>query len=77
MEFLFLYAIGIMLGFLLGLIVAKALFKNSIGSLVVDNSDLDGPYLFLELNDNDWYKELANNDTVSLKVVFKDYISHK
>lgn len=77
MEFILLYSIGVILAFLLGLLIARMLQPKTIGSLVVDHSDLDGPHLFLEIEDHDWYKELANHNTVTFKVVFKDYLSQE
>jgi hypothetical protein len=43
-----------------------------IGSLKVNRTDPDGPYLFLELDDSDWQKKLSKKSEVTLRVKFKD-----
>ena len=66
-----------LLGIVVGLIASLIVKPPLIGNLVVDHSDLDGPYLFLEIEDHDWYKELCNHKKVTLRVVFKDYLPQK
>lgn len=60
----------------LGIIIGRALKrKKPVGNLVIDNSDPDGPYMFLELT-ADPNTEL-NDKEVTFTVVHKDYISQK
>ena len=60
----------------LGIIIGSALKrKKPVGNLVIDNSDPDGPYMFLELT-GDPNTEL-NDKEVTFTVVHKDYISQK
>ena len=59
-------------GYILGIYHAK---QNPIGTLRIDSSDPDGPYLFLELSSNvDFIK---NKRYVTLKVDTKSYITQK
>lgn len=62
-------------GFVLGIVVARSKMNNSIGSLRIDQSDPDGPYLFLELNEPIEY--VMSQKKVVMSVEVKDYISHK
>lgn len=48
--------------------------KKSIGSLRVETSDPDGPYLFLELNDGN-ISELLRKRHVILNVKAGDHVS--
>ena len=63
-------------GLLLGVIFTMLLCRTkSVGHLRIDESDTDGPYLFLELN-----KELSairRKKYITLKVKLKNYISHE
>ena len=70
--------ISIIVFLICGYILGYSLGKNkrkSIGTLRVDSSDPDGPYLFLELEtDPDFIKK---EKYVLLKVDTKSYISQK
>ena len=71
---------GIVIAFILGLlggwIIAAIILrhKKSIGSLRVETSDPDGPYLFLELNDGN-ISELLRKRHVILNVKAGDRAS--
>lgn len=71
-------AIGILVGFLIGLLMSRFIFKDKpVGSLRVDQSDPDsGPYLFLEL-DRDGADAIYKKRYVRLRVDLKNYISQK
>lgn len=71
---------GIVIAFILGLLggwmIAAIILrrKKSIGSLRVETSDPDGPYLFLELNDGN-ISELLRKRHVILNVKAGDRAS--
>lgn len=71
-------AIGMLVGFLIGLLIARFIFKDKpVGSLRVDQSDPDSePYLFLEL-DYDGAEAIYKKRYVRLRVDLKNYISQK
>ena len=61
------------LGVIIGCIVTNLFLRNkSIGSLVIDNSDPDDTYLFLELSENP--NSIRNKKYVTFKVNPKNYI---
>lgn len=64
-------AVGI-LGYILAM---RIYFKKPIGTLRVDSSDPDGPYLFLELETDP--NIIKKEKYITLKVDIKSYISHK
>ena len=70
-------AIGLMVGLFLGLIFSKGLRKKEtqeiLGTLVVDRSDPDGPFLFLELYSS--IEQVEASEAVLLKVEKKSYLS--
>lgn len=70
-------AIGLMVGLFLGLIFSKGLRKKEtqeiLGTLVVDRSDPDGPFLFLELYSG--IEQVEASAAVLLKVEKKSYLS--
>lgn len=57
------------------LIYGFILHKKSVGCLRIDNSDPDGPYLFLELKVDP--KVIETNKYITLEVNTKNYISQK
>lgn len=65
-------AIVFILGILAGLIISRILQDKPVGNLRVDHSDPDGPYLFLELHEDP--DRLAKHKTVTLRVLFKDFL---
>ena len=63
-------------GLICGIVIEKLLSrKNHIGTLRIDNSDSDGPYLFLELSKN--ISSFDEKKQVILDVRNENYISHK
>ncbi len=63
------------LGFLVGCGITAAIFRRKcIGTLRVDTSDSDGPFIFLEASKS--IDVIASKKTVMLKVNLKNYISH-
>lgn len=75
MEFVVTYAFGVVLGVMLGVLISRMFKKDSVGSLRVDRSDPDGPYIFLELNIP--FEKLSKEKTVLLNVKLEDYIPQK
>ena len=68
--------VGILIGIIFNQILIKTVFKpKPCGSLRIDQSDPDGPYIFLELNRG--IKELYDKNEVVLRLNFDDYISQK
>lgn len=69
-------AIIFVLGVLVGAIFTGVVFRLfSVGTLRVDNSDPDGPFLFLELSKR--FETIVSKKYVVLRVKAKDFISHK
>ena len=70
-------AIGLLVGLILGLIFSRALMKKTpqevLGALVIDCSDPDGPFLFLELHSG--VERIEREKTVLLKVEKRNYLS--
>ena len=65
-----------LLGILIGVSSATiALSTKCCGSLRIDTSDPDGPYLFLELDKS--VKEVSRKPYVTFRVKPENYISHK
>ena len=70
------FILGVFVGFVIGIIplIIVTIHKDKpIGDLVVDGSDRDGPFLFLELNVP--LNRVEDKEKVELRVVHKNYIS--
>ena len=70
------FIFGVLAGFVIGIIpwLLSTIHKDRpVGDLVVDRSDEDGPFLFLELNVP--LNRVEDKEKVELKVVHKNYIS--
>ena len=70
------FILGVLAGFAIGiipLIIATIRKDKPVGDLVVDRSDEDGPFLFLELNVP--LNRVEDKEKVELRVVHKNYIS--
>ena len=70
------FILGVFVGFVIGiipLIIATIRKDKPVGDLVVDGSDRDGPFLFLELNVP--LNRVEDKEKVELRVVHKNYIS--
>lgn len=72
MEFVIIFAIGIVVGSIIILVIIRPL---DIGTLRIDTSDPDGPFMFLELSKG--VDTIASKKQVILKVNLKSYISQK
>ena len=72
MELVIIFAIGIVVGSIITRIVTKPL---DFGTLRIDTSDPDGPFMFLELSKD--VDTVASKKYVVLKVNLKSYISQK
>lgn len=72
MELVIIFAIGIVVGSIITRIVTKPL---DFGTLRIDTSDPDGPFMFLELSKD--VDTVASKKYVILKVDLKSYISQK
>lgn len=72
MEFVIIFAIGIVVGSIITRIIIRPL---DIGTLRIDTSDPDGPFMFLELSKG--VDTIASKKQVILKVNLKSYISQK
>lgn len=71
------FAAALLIGTGLGIILGAKLFKknDSIGFLRIDNSDEDGPLLFLELKSGP--HTFMQEKYVTLEVKLEDFISQK
>lgn len=67
--------ISYLIGIAIGILITLLFIPRSVGTLRVDNSDPDGPYLFLELKRSVNY--VATMKTVKLKVKCEDFIPHE
>lgn len=72
MELVIILAIGIVIGSIITRIIIRPL---DIGTLRIDTSDPDGPFMFLELSKD--INTIASKKYVVLKVNLKNYISQK
>ena len=72
MELVIILAIGIVVGSIITRIIIRPL---GIGTLRIDTSDPDGPFMFLELSKD--VNTVASKKYVVLKVNLKNYISQK
>lgn len=64
------------IGFLVGCGIAVAILRSKcIGILLVNTSDPDGPFIFLEASKNIDF--IASQKSVMLKVNLKSYVSHE
>lgn len=73
-------ALVLILIFIIGLVVGltfarRVIRKETYGTLRIDRSDPDGPYLFLELDRN--VEELSKQKHVVFNVLDKNYISQE
>ena len=71
---LLIFLVGTVCG---GVVTLTVLCHKSIGSLRVDTSDPDGPFLFLELNQDQSVAKLSRETFVTLRVNMKSYIPHE
>lgn len=70
------FLLGLILGAALGVGITRVTSRTKpIGTLRIDTSDPDGPYLFLELNKG--IGEFYTQDYVMLEVSNESYISRK
>lgn len=72
MELVIVFVAGILLGFGVTFLILK---DKPIGTLRIDSSDPDGPYMFLELESG--VGDICTKTHVLLKVDTKSYISQK
>ena len=76
MDMLLSCAIGVIIGVLISYFIRR---HYTIGNLRIDNSDInDSSYLFLEMNSSNGGVEwISKQKYIVLKVLVKDYITHK
>lgn len=72
MELVIIFAIGVVIGCIFSSIIRRS---KSVGTLRIDSSDPDGPFIFLELSKD--MDTVASKKYVVLKVNLKSYIPHK
>lgn len=72
MLYVFMFIMGVVFGVLLERILIK---KSHIGTLRIDNSDGDGPYLFLELSKS--ISSFNKRKSVLMTVKEENYIPQK
>lgn len=71
MPYVFIFVAGVIFGVLFELILIKS---SHIGTLRIDNSDGDGPYLFLELSKS--VSSFKKRKRVIMSVKEENYIPH-
>ena len=71
---LLIFLVGAICG---GAVALTVLCHKSIGSLIIDTSDPDGPYLFLELHHDQSIAKLSHETFVMVKVNMANYIPHE
>ena len=74
MESVFIFALGLMLGLILSFVFVRRA-NRPLGTLRVDRSDPDGPYLFLELHTD--VATIMDEKKVVFDVDVKNYISRE
>jgi hypothetical protein len=68
--------LGLAIGAVVGYFIARYLLhRKSSGCVRIDNSDGDGPYLFLELGSDP--NALSGKKYVTFEVKVQNFISHK
>lgn len=68
--------IGLVIGLLIGRYISKSTYQTKpIGTLRIDTSDSDGPYMFLELDKN--IGDICLEEYVRLRVSTESYLSQK
>ena len=65
------FIIGIIVGVVIGVILSIIIAPKKSGNLIVDCTDEDGPFLFLELEADP--NKLKHNRLTTMKVVKKGY----
>lgn len=73
MNIVIIFVCGLFIGCILTNIIRRI---RAIGTLCVELTDPDGPYIFLELDKGDAY-QLAKQKCVLMQVRLKGYIPHK
>lgn len=73
-AFMFGLSIGVIFSFPCSAFGWGTKHKTS-GTLRIDTSDPDGPYMFLELGEG--LRDITQKKEIILKVVIKDYIPHE
>lgn len=63
------YVVGVLMGYILAKVLSR---PKTIGCLRIDNSDGDGPYLFLELDKG--VGDFSNEKHICMEVKNENYI---
>lgn len=67
-------SIGIIIGSIITYVIHKdAIKRQPYGILRIDQSDIDGPFLFLELNKSTGVEKIMKNDKVLFNVLVENY----
>ena len=69
------FVLGVVLGLVIAIILKKCRCVNPSGTIRVDSSDPDGPFLFLELNED--LNAICSKDKIVCKIDNSSYISQK
>lgn len=68
--------VGLGIGIIIGRYISKSTYQTKpIGTLRIDTSDSDGPYLFLELDKN--VGDIYSEEYVCFRVNTENYLSQK
>lgn len=75
-ELVLAVVLALILGIVIGIVFTRIFLKPKVrGSVVIDRSDPDGPYLFLELTGS--ISKMSKEKYVNFKVKNQNYISPK
>lgn len=78
MSLALIFLIVLIIGILIGVLLMHLARPHNVGTIVVDHSDpFDGPNLFLELKNQDWYATFLNSNEVMMHVEIRNYVSQK
>jgi hypothetical protein len=71
LELFAMYLVGVFMGYILAKVLSR---PKAIGSIVIDRSDVDGPYLFLELSES--IDAFSDKKQVCVEIKNVDFLSH-
>lgn len=76
MDMVIVFLVSLLVGIFIGWWITYARFyRQSCGTLRIDNSDGEGPYLFLELATD--VRNIYDQKSVRFTVKKENYVSHK
>lgn len=71
LELVVVYSVGVFMGYILAKVLSRPV---SIGTIRIDRSDEDGPYMFLELEEP--ISTFANKKYAYVEIKNEDFLPH-